>query len=348
MKYSFGSDNYAGVHPRFMQAIAEANEGCERAYCEDPYSQQAIEDFRKAFGQDTEVFFVFNGTGANCTSMRLMSQCFNAVICSDVAHIYVDESAAPETMSGVRLIPLKSKDGKICAQQVEECYKSLQGIQHHVQPKVVSITQPTELGTLYTKDEIRSLADMAHKYGGFLQLDGARIANAAAAMGCSYKEITADLGVDIMSFGGTKNGMMMGEAVLIFNNGFKEGSNFPYVRKSLGQLYSKMRYVSAQFSAYLNDDFGLSLAANANAMASYLAEQIKLHTPQIEQAYSVDANAVFVVMPKEVVSQMLEKHSFYVWDEKTSLVRLMCPFTTQKEFVDEFVADLRLAIQQTK
>ncbi len=341
MKYSFGSDNYAGVHPRFMEAMAEANHGCQRAYCEDDYSKQAVKDFRRVFGDDIDVFFVFNGTGANCASIRLISQCFNAVICSDVGHIHVDESAAPETMGGARLITLKHKNGKISAEQVEECYKSLIGVQHHTQPKVVSITQPTELGTLYTKEEIRALADVAHRHGGYLQLDGARIANAAAAMGCSYKEITVDLGVDIMSFGGTKNGMMMGEAVIVFKHSYGGGADFPYVRKSLGQLFSKMRFISAQFSVFLEDDFGISLAANANAMAKYLSAQIVEQVPSLEPAYSVDSNAVFVRMPREAINKMLEKHSFYVWNEQENLARFMCPFTTKKEYVDEFIADLK-------
>ncbi|MFI3266587.1 MAG: beta-eliminating lyase-related protein [Rikenellaceae bacterium] len=346
MKYNFGSDNYSGVHPRFMEAIAEANNGCAPAYCEDHYSHMAVAEFKKAFGENIDVFFVFNGTGANCASIRLMSQNFNSVICSEVAHIYIDESSAPETMGGTRLVPLKSTNGKISAAQVEECFASSTGTQHHTQPKLVSITQPTELGTLYTKDEIRDIAAVAHKYGGYLQVDGARLANAAAAMGCSYKEMTIDLGVDIMSFGGTKNGMMMGEAVVISKDRFCHSSNFPYVRKSLGQLYSKMRFVSAQFNAYLKDDFGISLASHANDMAAYLSEQIKAHVPEIEVAFGVDTNAVFVVMSPEVVEQMHKKYAFYVWREDLNLVRLMCPFSTDKQIIDEFVADLKVALSQ--
>lgn len=330
-----------------MEALAAANEGYARAYCEDRYSKQAKEDFRRVFGCDLDLFFVFNGTGANCTSLCLLSQCFNSVVCSDVAHIYIDESVAPETMAGIRLTPLKSKDGKITAEQVEACFASFKGVQHRTQPKVVSLTQPTELGTLYTCDEIRDIATVAHKYGGFVQLDGARIANAAAAMGLSYREITCDLGVDIMSFGGTKNGMMMGEAILVFDQRC-ESRNFPYVRKSLGQLFSKMRYVGAQFSAFLKDDLGISLANHANQMAKYLTEQIAEHAPSIKLAYKVESNAVFVVMPPKVAEKMLEKHSFYIWNEETNVVRLMCSFSIEKEFVDEFVADLKQAIEQCK
>lgn len=342
MKHSFGSDNHSGIHPEILKAITEANEGYESAYGDDRYTEEAARRISELFGGNCEVYFVMNGTGANCTSLSHISPRFGAVICTDHAHINVDECNAPENICGCRLIPIKSQNGKITAADIKPKLTSLNN-QHQAQPAVVSLTQPTEFGTLYSDNEIKEIADLIHSNGGLLHIDGARIANAAAAKGKSVKEITRNLGADILSFGGTKNGMMMGEAVVIFNDRIKNDDTFKYIRKQSAQLISKMRYIGAQFNAYLKDGLFMKSAANANAMAKYMESRIADIT-YIELTEKVDTNAVFVRMPREKADKLLEKHHFYIWDENENIVRWMCSFSTTKEDVDSFVEDLKTLI----
>ncbi len=339
MKHSFGSDNHSGVHPEIMDAIVKANQGYELAYGDDNYTKKAENAIKNLFGCECEVFFVLNGTGANCTSLKHVSDSFSAVICSDHAHINVDECNAPEIIAGCRMITLPNCNGKISAENVLPKLSNI-GNQHNSQPKIISISQPTEFGTLYSEQEIRELADMIHSAGGYLHVDGARIANAAVAMNKSIRQITCDLGVDILSFGGTKNGMMIGEAVVIFNKRILASGNFKYIRKQSAQLLSKMRYIGAQFCAYLNNNLYLKLAENANGMAKYLASELE-NVECVKITSPVETNAVFAKMPEDKIKKLLQKHMFYIWDEEKSIVRWMCSFSTTKEDIDEFVNDIR-------
>lgn len=338
MKHSFGSDNHSGVHPEIMKAIIDANQGYEPAYGDDIYTKKATEEIASLFGNNCEVYLVVNGTGANCTSISHMTGRFNSVICSDHAHIFVDECNAPEILSSCRLTTLPSRKGKISAEQINPVLQSL-GNQHNPQPCLVSISQPTEFGTLYTCSEIREIAETIHSAGGFLHIDGARIANAAAAMGLSVKEITRDCGADILSFGGTKNGMMLGEAVIVFNDRIMNNDTFKYIRKQSAQLVSKMRYIGTQFSAYLKDSLFMKNAEHANAMARYMEKKLsEIDFIKIEEP--VETNAVFAVMPRKISDILLKKHYFYIWDEERDLVRWMCSFSTRKEDIDDFVNDI--------
>src|SRR5581483_11961461 len=248
---SFASDNNAGVHPKVLEAIAAVNQGHVVGYGVDPYTEEAIENFKQHFGKDIEVFIVFNGTAANCLGLKALTESYQAVICADGAHIYTDECGAPEKFTGCKLIPIAAPDGKLTVESVSHAYHGI-GDQHHVQPRVVSITQVTELGTVYKPREVRDLARFAHEHNMFLHMDGARIANAAVSLGLSLREATRDLGVDVLSFGGTKNGAMGAEAVIFFDKALSR--DFLYIRKQGMQLASKMRFISAQFSALFTDD----------------------------------------------------------------------------------------------
>jgi len=333
----FASDNSSGVHPRILAAMIEANENHAIGYGEDYFSQKAIETFRNLFGSSTEVFFVFNGTGANVLSLMQATKSYSSVICADTAHINVDECGALERIAGIKLISLPNRNGKLFCDDIVPHLHGF-GFEHHSQPGAISITQSTEMGTVYTPDEIRKLADLAHKHNMILHLDGARIANAAATLNLPFRAFTVDCGVDVVSFGGTKNGMMMGEAVLIFDPKLAEG--FKYRRKQSMQLYSKMRFVGAQFLAYLTDDLWLENAKHANAMAQKLVKAIS-DIPQIKITVPVEANGVFATIPKEWIEPLCEKYFFYTWNEDISEVRWMCSFDTTEQDIDSFVELLR-------
>ena len=335
---SFGSDNHSGIHPRILQAIAEANTGHVHAYGDDPYTAEAVADIRRVLANElAEVFFVFNGTGTNCLSIIAANNSFNSVICSDTAHINVDECGAPERLSGGKLIAVPNVNGKLTVQNARSELHDF-GFEHHSQPGLISITQSTELGTVYTLEEIKALSDLAHSHGMYLHVDGARFANGVVSLGVSAKDMVQ--GVDILSFGGTKNGMMMGEAVVILNPLLAR--NFKYKRKQSMQLCSKMRFLSAQFSAYLKDDLWLTLAAHSNEMARLLASMIGDY---VEIVRPVEANGVFAIIPIEAREKLLKEHFFYVWNETTSEVRLMCSFDTTKEDIERFAEDIIKAVQ---
>ncbi len=267
---SFASDNNASVHPKVLQAIAAVNQGHVVGYGDDPYTQAAIRKFKQHFGADVEVFLVFNGTAANCLSLKAMTESFHAVICSEDAHIYTDECGAPEKFTGCKLIDLPTPDGKLTVKTIAHAYHNI-GDQHHVQPRVVSITQATELGTVYTPREVRDLARYAHSHEMFLHMDGARIANAAVSLGLTLREATRDLGVDVLSFGGTKNGAMGAEAVVFFDK--KLSRDFLYRRKQGMQLASKSRYIAAQLDALLSNNLWRKNAENANRSAEVAGER---------------------------------------------------------------------------
>jgi threonine aldolase len=329
---SFASDNNAGIHPEVLEAIARANQGHVVAYGDDPYTTSAIKKFEEHFGPDIEVFFTFNGTGANVLGLQALNRPYHAVLCSDCAHIYTDECGAPEKHTGCKLIPLLHHNGKITLDSVRHAYHGI-GDQHHVQARVISITQSTEMGTVYHPEEIKALAQFAHEREMFLHVDGARISNAAASLGQTLRQATRDLGVDVLSFGGTKNGIMGGEAVVFFNR--QLSSDFLYLRKQGMQLASKMRFIAAQFEALLTNDLWHRGAEHANHMARLLEKEIT-RIPGIKIVWKVEANGVFAKVPAHAIAKIQERYFFYMWIEEESIVRWMCSFDTTEEDVREF------------
>lgn len=338
---SFASDNNSGVHPRVMQALAQANAGHHPAYGDDPHTARARELFAEHFGPQAQVFFVYNGTGANATALAALVQPWQAVICCAGAHINVDECGAPERVTGAKLYAEPGRDGRIGPEAVDRHLHCL-GFAHHSQPGAVSLTQATELGTVYTPDEVRAVAERAHAHGLAVHMDGARLANAAAALGCSLREISFDAGVDVLSFGGTKNGLMFGEAVVFADPG--RARAFPYIRKQATQLHSKMRFIAAQYAALLEDGLWLDNARNANAMARRLAEGAAT-LPGVRISRPVQTNAVFAHMPPQAARALLQKQFFYIWDQAAGEVRWVASFDTTPADVDAFLADLALALE---
>jgi threonine aldolase len=333
----FASDNNAGVHPLILEAMKSVNEGHVIAYGDDPYTEKARNQLKEIFGADSEVFFVFIGTAANVLGLSTLTQSYQAVICPDTAHIHVDECGAPEKFTGCKLLTCTTPDGKLRVNDIAAHMHGI-GFEHHVQPRVVSITQASELGTLYKLDEIREIADYAHENGMLLHMDGARICNAAVALNCGFYEMTGGAGVDVLSFGGTKNGMMYGEAIIFFNPALCE--DFKYRRKQGMQLASKMRYIAAQFSAFLEDDLWKKNAAHANRMASKLYAAVR-DIPGVEVSRKVESNAVFARIPSHIIPVLQEEFFFYVWDEDISEVRWMCSFDTEEADIESFASLLR-------
>ena len=344
MKRGFGSDNHSGVHPDVLKAIAEVNVDHAMAYGEDEYSAKVEQLFKQYFGTDASVYFAFNGTGANVLCLDAMTSSHHAVVCADTAHIHVDECGAPQRITGAKLLTIKTPDGKLTPELVKTQLHGF-GFQHHSQPKVVSIAQPTELGTLYTLNEIKALADLAHQYNMYLHIDGARFANAAVALGCTFKQMTIDLGVDALSFGGTKNGLMIGEAVVLLNPKLNE--DFLYRRKQAMQLCSKMRFIAAQFKAYFTDDLWKRNAEHSNAMARQLYDAIK-DEKGLDVVYPVQANGVFVRLPRQVWTELQKHYFFYDWDEDDNVVRFMCSFDTTAEDIDLFAHTLKELLSNHK
>lgn len=337
---SFASDNNAGVHPEVIEAIRNANDGHVIAYGSDPITARAIELFQKHFG-DVAVYFVFGGTGANVLGLKAITQSHNAIFCADTAHVNVDECGAPEQFTGCKLITIPTPDGKLRVEQIKPLLHGI-GVEHHVQPRVITISQATEMGTVYTRDELKTLADFAHDNGLLLHVDGARLANAAVALDKTFKEITADVGVDVLSFGGTKNGMMYGEAVVFFDK--TRAEDFKYIRKQGMHLPSKMRFISAQFEALLAGDLWRRGAAHANRMAQILGSELA-NVPKIKLTQPVESNGVFATIPKEYIPVLQEKYFFYVWDEAISEVRLMASFDTTEEDIRTFIDFVKQIVQ---
>jgi threonine aldolase len=337
----FASDNHAGALPEVLDAIARANTGHAVSYGGDEWTARVEELFRQAFGPDARAALVFNGTGANVVALHALCRPFEAVVCAATAHLNVDECGAPERVAGLKLLPVDTPDGKLTPALVEPRLVRF-GDEHAVQPRVVSITQSTELGTVYGLDEIRSLTDQAHAHGMLLHVDGARLANAAVALGVSLSAVTTEAGVDVVSFGGTKNGLLLGEAVVFLRAGL--GDEVAFLRKQSMQLASKMRFIAAQFEVLLTDGLWQRPAAHANAMAARLAEGVA-GIPGVHVTQRVEANAVFAVVPPEVAAPLQERWHFYTWDERSSEVRWMCSWDTTEEDVDAFVADLDAAMR---
>lgn len=316
-----------------LNAIAAVNGGHAIAYGDDPYTHSAIRCIKSHFGEDAQAFFVFNGTAANCLSLKALTESYDAVICAEAAHIYVDECGAPEKFTGCKLIPIPTKNGKLTVDAVRAVYHGV-GDQHHVQPRVISITQTTEVGTVYKSEEIQELARFAHEHDMFLHADGARIANAAAALGLNLRAATRDVGIDVLSFGATKNGALGAEAVVFFKPEFEK--NFRFYRKQGMQLASKMRFTAAQFEALLNGDLWLQNARHANAMAQLLKRELS-KIPTVKIVYEVEANGVFAQIPRAAIPKIQERYFFYVWNETDSVVRWICSWDTTEQDVREFV-----------
>ncbi|GAA1349077.1 threonine aldolase family protein [Falsarthrobacter nasiphocae] len=334
---AFASDNYAGVHPDVLSAIAAANEGHVTAYGDDPYTRRLDEVVRGHFGAEARAYAVFNGTGANVVALTAMTPRWGAVLCADTAHINTDEAGAPESVGGVKLMPLPARRGKLTPEAVEsEAWG--QDFVHRAAPSVVSISQSTELGTLYTPEEIAGIAEAAHAGGMTLHMDGARIANAAAALGASLKEMTSDAGVDVLSLGATKNGALFGDAVVVLNPEAAPGVE--RIRKSQMQLASKARFAAAQLVALFGTDLWLENARHANAMAERLGQALA-GAEGVELAGPPEANALFATLDRAAAERVRERFPFYDWDEARGQVRWMTAFDTREADVDAFAALVR-------
>jgi threonine aldolase len=340
IKKTFASDNNAGVHPEIMEAILRANIGHTVGYGDDEYTESAIRKIKEHFGDDIEVFFVFGGTGANVISLKTVTDSFNSIVCASTAHIVTDECGAPEKFTGCKLLTIPSEDGKITAEQVEQTIRG-KGDQHHSQESVVSITQATERGTVYTQSDVKAIARVAHKHNLVLHMDGARICNAAAKLRISLKEATADAGVDILSFGGTKNGLMYGEALIFFNK--KLAGNFKFFRKQGMQLASKMRFIAVQFEALLTNDLWLRNAVHSSKMAVMLAQEVE-NIPGVKIMNKVEANSIFAALPREVIPALQEKFYFYIFDDSIPIVRWMTSYDTTEDDVHAFADAIRKAM----
>lgn len=333
----FASDNASGIHPEVMEAIARANVGHALAYGSDPYTESAIARFRDELGPDIEVLFTFGGTGANVAALGSVLRPFESVLCAECAHLYVDEGAAPERFLGSKLVPVEAPQGKVTAVALEARLGRTKGV-HHAQPRVVSISQPTELGVVYRPEEIQELAEFAHSRGMLLHMDGARICNAAAFLECELRDVTGAVGVDLLSFGGTKNGLLGGEAMVFFDRALFAYA--PFVHKQSMQLASKMRFIAAQLEALLTDELWRRNALHANAMARRLANTLK-DVPRLEVVAPVETNAVFCRLPPDRIGPIQERAFFHVWDEQLSTVRWMTSFDTTEEDVDAFADHVR-------
>lgn len=336
----FGSDNFSGILPEVFKALEEVNYGHQHSYGEDIYSQKAIADFKTIFGQNIEVFFVYNGTGANILSLSAFARSYQAIICAETAHINVDECGAIEKQSGSKLLTVPTFDGKLNTGLIQNHMHGF-GDQHHAQPKMISLTQCTELGTVYTPEELKEICDFAHAHNMYVHMDGARLSNAIAYLNCDPMAITSEVGIDVLSFGGTKNGMLFGEAVIFFNTSVKD--EIPYIRKQLMQLHSKTRFIAAQFSAVLKDGLWLKAAGHANRMAQQLASEAA-KIPGIRITQAVQGNEIFAIIPREKIKRLQKECFFYVWDENASEVRWVCSFDTTENDVIEFVNLLRKEI----
>ena len=335
----FGSDNHAGVHPEVLAAIADANSGHAHAYGDDPWTAEAIAAIRGHVGDDAQVALVWNGTGANVVGLATACRPWETVICAATAHINTDECGAPEHIANIKLVPVATTDGKLTPALVEPHLTGF-GFEHHAQPRVISVSQVAELGTVYTAAELRALADVAHSHGMLLHVDGARLANAAVGLGCSIAQITSEAGVDVLSLGGTKNGMLAGEAVVLFGDALTD--DLPYARKQSGQLASKMRFVAAQFSAMYGGDLWSRCAIQANEMAARLASGAVERG--VVLAHLTQANEVFALLPEKRVADLAARFHFYTWRSAArpgyTIVRWVTSWDTTAEDVDALLAAL--------
>jgi threonine aldolase len=338
----FASDNNAGVHPEILTELISINKGHAIGYGSDIYTEQAKEFFKEYLGKDTEVFFVFNGTAANVLGLSSVIRSWNSVITAFSAHLEQDECGAPEKFAGCKILTVDTPDGKINVDMLERHMHGFD-FEHHSQPKIISITQVTELGTVYSAGEIAKISDFAHINGMFLHMDGARIANAAVSLDLPFKSFTTDSGVDILSFGGTKNGMMFGEAVCFLKSGLSH--DFKYMRKQGMQLASKMRFISAQYIAYFKNDLWKRCAEHSNSMARLLFEKVR-NIDGLRITQPVQSNGIFVIIPQQVAENLSKHYFFYPWNEKTSEYRWMTSWDTTEEDINNFVDMLRKFLKE--
>lgn len=331
---SFGSDNHSGAHPLVIEKLLAENSGHAPSYGTDPTSLRVTENMKKTFGNEAEIFFVFNGTAANVLAISTLVESYHSIICASTSHLQMDECGAPEKAIGCKLVLIESRDGRITPDQIAEKLVRL-GDQHASQPKLVSITLPTEYGTCYTLEELRALREFTRAKGLYLHIDGARLVHAANYLKCDLYEITGKLGADAVSFGGTKNGLMFGEAVVVYSQRAKE--KLKYLRKQYMQLPSKTRFIAAQFDALLSDDdLWREITSHTHRLALRLRDGL-LTIPEVAITQDVQANSVFAKIPKNWVKHLREHYFFYVWDEKTFEVRLMMSFDSTAEHVDDFI-----------
>jgi threonine aldolase len=337
MKRGFGSDNHSGIHPTLFAALQTANEGHAPSYGTDEWTAKAEQAFKKHFGPTAEIFFVFNGTAANVLALKASAKSFQSCYCTDLAHINVDECGAPEFLAGIKLIALPSVNGKLQLADLQRAHIR-RGDQHCTQSQVISLTQPTELGTCYSLTELKEIIAWAKEEGLYVHIDGARFSNAAVTLGKSFQELTTQLGVDVISFGGTKNGLMMGEALVFLNPWLAQG--FKFYRKQMAQLPSKTRFIAAQFLAYLEQDLWKDIASHACAMAEKLYQAVK-DVPGVTVTQKRESNAVFAKIPQAWVKPLREKYFFYVWDEHTFECRWMTSWDTEISDIEGFAQSLK-------
>ena len=362
MKRGFGSDNHSGASPEAIEALVRANSEHALAYGDDEVTARLEQLIQTTFGPQAKIYLVFNGTGANVLSIDAMCRSHEAVVCAETAHINVDECGAPQRVVGCRLLTVDTPDGKLTPDLVRTRLHGF-GFEHHSQPKAISISQPTELGTLYTLDEIRALAELAHSHGMYLHVDGARLANAAVALGCSFKEMTTDCGVDALSFGGTKNGLLMGESCVLLNPALDV--EMKYRRKQMTQLGSKMRFMAAQMECYLESGelrvesgerrvesgewragsgeqapLWKRNAEHSNRMAQLLRAEVE-KVEGVKIMYPVQVNSVFAQLPTDVWHRLQQRYFFYDWDEAADVVRWMCSFDTTEDDIHGFINALK-------
>ena len=337
MKRGFGSDNHSGFSPEVLEALAKANSEHALAYGDDEVTARLEKLIQATFGSQARIYLVFNGTGANVLCIDAMCRSHEAVVCAETAHINVDECGAPQRVVGCRLLTVDTPDGKLTPALVKTRLHGF-GFEHHSQPKAISISQPTELGTLYTLQEIRSLADLAHSHNMYLHVDGARLANAAVALGCSFREMTTDCGVDALSFGGTKNGLLMGESCVLLNPALDV--EMKYRRKQMTQLGSKMRFMAAQMECYLESGMWKRNAEHSNRMAQLLRAEVE-QVAGVKIMYPVQVNSVFAQLPRDVWHRLQQRYFFYDWDEDADVVRWMCSFDTTEQDIYDFVNALK-------
>lgn len=333
----FASDNFAAAHPRVLEAVASINRGHAMAYGDDEVTDRARKAFDRLFGKKVATHFVFNGTGANVTALMAFARPFGAVLCSETAHVVNDESTAPERFLGMRMLTLPSVNGKIDPAGLEEAVTKGHGV-HGAAPVVLTLTQPTEVGTLYTLEELRTLVRIAHSHGLKVHMDGARLGCAAAALGARAREIVVETDIDVVSFGGTKQGMLFGEAVVFLDP--EAGSDYPFLQKVGMQLASKNRFIAAQFLALLEDDLWISNGRRAIEAARRLRDEVS-GIPWVEVVFPVEANSVFARIPPELIEPLQAEQFFWPWDERKGLVRWMCAFDTTPEDVARYGEILR-------
>lgn len=334
---SFASDNNSGVHPLVMEALFQANKDHALGYGDDKWTAEAVCKIKETFTPDCEPLFVFNGTGSNIIALQILLRPYHSIFCAETAHIYVDECGGPVKSTGCQIRPIHTTDGKLTPELILPYLHGF-GDQHHSQPGVIYLSQCTELGTVYTPQELKAITQLAHAHGMRVHMDGARIANACAALHLSLRELSVDCGIDVLSFGGTKNGLMMGECVVVFDPSLKQEAIF--YRKQSAQLASKMRYLSCQFTAYLSGDLWLKNAVYANAMANKLYVALS-NFSCVKFTQKVESNQMFFTMPRTIIDKLLQTYFFYFWNEDADEVRLVTSFDTTEQDIDAFIEELR-------